>query len=612
MSERYKKIYHLRHRRYAAGAPVLIESGALLLDQPSNAMLCQLSIRNIQARPIKSIHAVVQALDAQGKPLGKMVDRRFQDLDLKQDACYGRDTAIVLPGEDACAFTVRLRQISFADGEVWTDEGLSWVELPDQPQLEDFCDSPGQAERFRKRFGPDCLGPLETEDLWFCPCGAVNAAADARCHRCRSRRALLLGRNVELRENEEELPESEDSDEAVNSRKARWVWIGAAALAVLSLAAVIVVPRLKSAPGTAAAEHATPTAAAFEEAADPRQAVYEEALGLMEAGNYLDAEESFLSLGDYEDSADLAAQCREKLDAQTLAQQQEDYAAAAALLEAGCYTQARDAFLALGDYEDSAEMAREALYRKAMALYDFVSTHDVRGVTAELTAETDGESRIYLPRERALVLGEDGLAELEAAFGGDAVLLLSAEEGTDGLLPIEEALAAQFQSLGNYRDSAEHAMRLPEMRDRSGEFFDLCAEGRLEEARDWLMAYDKPFDDKELWLQRINQLLPYCGSWSLYSGDPTLVPMIAEDPSQIYSIQTTVVLGQDGAVLRFLLHEGDETGPELKADLDSTQFLLHTDRYSYLAEISPGSGHFSVIKLNDKGVQGGAEYAPKN
>ena len=72
MSERYKKLYHLEHRLYAPGAPVLIEAGSLLLDQPSNSMLCQLCIRNIQSRPIKAMRAVVQMLDSRGNPLGSM------------------------------------------------------------------------------------------------------------------------------------------------------------------------------------------------------------------------------------------------------------------------------------------------------------------------------------------------------------------------------------------------------------------------------------------------------------------------------------------------------------------------------------------------------------
>ena len=607
MSERYKKLYHLEHRLYAAGAPVLIEAGSLLLDQPAGTMLCQLCIRNIQSRPIKAMRAAVQMLDSRGKPLGKPVEHRYQELELQREEEYGRDIAIVLPSAEASAFSARLRQVSFADGEVWTDGEADWEELPEPPTLESFCDSDAQEERFRRRFGQDCRGPLETEELWFCPCGAVNAREEARCHRCRSRRVSLLGRNPELRDEEDALSE-EDSPHADGSRRVLGVWIGAAALAVLTLAAVIVLPRLKSAPKTAAADAAVTAVSA--EPTDSRELLYADALALMESGNYLGAEASFLSLGDYKDSAAKAEQCREALAREETAKLQAQYDAAAALLEAGEYARAREAFLALADYEDSADQAKEAQYRKAMALYDYITTHDVRGVTASLTVEADGQSRVSIPRERALVLGSAGIEELEAAFGGDSLRLISDDGTEEGLLPIEDATAALFRSLGDYRDSAELARRLPELRDRSEEFFQLCAEGRLEEARDWLTAYDKPFDDKELWLQRLEQLIPYCGSWTLYTGDPSLLPLIENDPTPLYSIRTRVLLREDGAVLQFLLHEGDETGPELTAELDSTLFLLHTDRFHYQAAVSAGSGHLNVNKFNDTGNQGGADFAP--
>ena len=197
MSERYKKLYHLEHRLYASQAPVLIESGALLLEQRSNAMLCQLCFLNIQDRPIKSLRAQVQMLDAHGEPLGKVVDHRYLDLDLKREEECGRDSAIVLPSDRAASFTVRITQVSFADGEVWADEDAVWAELPRQLLLDQAYEDANERERFLRRFGRDSLYlPLRTEELWFCTCGAVNHNLDKRCHRCRRRRSTLLGREA--------------------------------------------------------------------------------------------------------------------------------------------------------------------------------------------------------------------------------------------------------------------------------------------------------------------------------------------------------------------------------------------------------------------------------
>ena len=117
MSVRYKKLFSLEHRLYASHAPVLIESGALLLEQESDTLLCQLCFRSIQDRPVKAIRAVVQMLDAQGLPLGKLVEHRYQELDLQREDICGRDIAIVLPSSEAAS--------SYAVSSVSVSPGVS-------------------------------------------------------------------------------------------------------------------------------------------------------------------------------------------------------------------------------------------------------------------------------------------------------------------------------------------------------------------------------------------------------------------------------------------------------------------------------------------------------
>ena len=78
MSERYRKLYSLEHRLYSSHAPVIIESGALLLEQRCHAFLCQICFRNIQDKPFRSIRSEVQMLYKDGMPLGKHLDHLYQ------------------------------------------------------------------------------------------------------------------------------------------------------------------------------------------------------------------------------------------------------------------------------------------------------------------------------------------------------------------------------------------------------------------------------------------------------------------------------------------------------------------------------------------------------
>ena len=70
---------------------------------------------------------------------------------------------------------------------------------------------------------------------------------------------------------------------------------------------------------------------------------YKKATGLYESGNYDEAYEAFTELGDYKDSADMAKSSH--------------YKKASVLYENGNYKEACEVFTGLGDYEDSANMA---------------------------------------------------------------------------------------------------------------------------------------------------------------------------------------------------------------------------------------------------------------
>ena len=636
MSERYKKLYSLPHRLYASHAPVLIESGALLLEQQSNAMLCQLCFRNIQDRPIKSLRAQVQLLDSQGEALGAPADHRYQELELKREETCGRDSAIVLPDQDAASFTVTVTQVSFSDGEIWAEDA-PWMPLADQLPLNEADEEEQERLRFLRRVaGERPMAPLETEELWFCVCGAVNHSAEGRCRRCRTRKALLFGKGA--------LPTPEELEEASfhagasdsdpdRSKRLRGLLFGALGVVALAVLVIVLLPRLnraKAAPDRARKE---PVSVAAQSApggqetsspvapqADPREAAYLEALDLQTKAEsapegdddfyalYLSAAEAFEALGDYRDSESRASQCREKLVLRNESALKEDYAAAQALLESGHYSEARAAFLALGDYEDSADQAAEAVYQKGLALFLFADSHPLRGVTASLSMDAETESLVALPREQLLALGSAGMEELAACFGADPVRFLSAGEEGAPKAAIEDAAAEMLRSLGDYRNSAEMAAMLPEMVDRSEEFYALLAAGDLDGARDWLNAWNRPFEDRELWLQRLDSAAALAGDWQLKMGDPSLPAAVGGSYEKCYSLRCLVLLDRDGsATLRLLLHEGDQQGPEMYADPDSFMFLRHTDYESFVAQLS-NSGSLSLIKLQNGEITGGVEY----
>ena len=92
------------------------------------------------------------------------------------------------------------------------------------------------------------------------------------------------------------------------------------------------------------------------EAAKTEQA-YQAALALMEEENYSDAADAFAALGDYGDSVAKEQEARQALE---LRGKEDAYQAALTLMEEENYAGAADAFAALGDYSDSAAKEQEA------------------------------------------------------------------------------------------------------------------------------------------------------------------------------------------------------------------------------------------------------------
>ncbi|MBR5093729.1 MAG: hypothetical protein IK095_01410 [Oscillospiraceae bacterium] len=702
MAERYRKLFHLEHRLWTPGAPVVLESGSLLEDLSSGDLLCQLRILNIQPRPIKALRAVVQMLDAQGEPLGNGVDHRYQELTLERDGKIGRDEAIVLPSRDARSFTARISQVSFADGEVWTDQGQDWTPLQDRVRLEERLDPP-EEDRFRARFGKESVfAPADDGGLWSCTCGALNLAEETRCHLCRHRASVQLELLADLlgqepppsrsarRARPDEDGESDetgfpwsrdpadgdaadelDEDDAPAEapvipfvRKWRWaIWL-LLLLILGGLAAGLLLPK-------AQATLPQSSSAARGSQADAETDLYEQALSLLDTGDfrgavaafhglgvengkfpisrqqeayrfacilqeraeagdanallligrsaddagaesaavalYEAAEAQFLALGDLEDSAERARQCREALDARDDLRLQTLYDSATALLEDGDYSASHALFLSLGEFRDSPDMAKEPLYRRALALYSFAEDNAIGGICAALNADS---CLFSMPQDRALALGAQELERLKAACGTGPARILIEETPSTAMPPLDEALSACFRSLGDYKDSAELAESVRDFGDASLAFFRLCAESDMEGARDWLDNGPGRFEDRERWRELLDLYSAFDREWALSTGDPTLIPMVLGDDRPCYQLRSVLILERDGAALRLCPGEDETQYVELRAELGETQFVLHEDKGGYFAELSP-LGRLSVIRFLDGAVLGGAEYEPK-
>lgn len=185
MSERYLKLFSLEENLYIPGSPVLIAAGALLKDTQTGRILGQLKLQSISDQSIKAATVALVPLDTVGNPLGEPVSYQYLDLKVTRDTYWGSQDPIRFSDPSTRAYTASVKEVIFSDNSIWTAPNSAWKALPAKTTLETQLDDFELATQYRMHFGLDCQYAYQTaEDLWYCPCGAINHQGESVCHAC--------------------------------------------------------------------------------------------------------------------------------------------------------------------------------------------------------------------------------------------------------------------------------------------------------------------------------------------------------------------------------------------------------------------------------------------
>ena len=597
MADRYTKLFELPGGLYTSGSPVLIRAGALLRDSLSKALICQLKFCNLDPRNVRSLTVALQLCDDAGRSIGEEMTRQYLDLDAKRDTDFGQTTALRIPYRNARGFSVRVTEVIFADRTRWQDSGAPWVSVSRPKLLREAYGDEEMASQFRIRYGNDCrYAPFEDGELWFCTCGAVNRRSENTCHHCRRvRKALLAVNPTSLRNEcdmrlEQERWQDEGYSRSGEKRSSGRV-LAILLPSLLLLAAIIYfAPRILNrivplpvinTPQEQLVEATEPPAPTPEPTLAPTPIPTPAPTPTPTPVPTLSPEE----------------------------QKKADYDAAVAMLEAGRYSEARSAFLGMSGYENSEELAREAVYRKAMALYSFIEQYDERDIYASLSMDPTVINRLSLSSQKALDLGSPVVDTLRAACGGDLVDLTLADSPSEGLRPLANCVKDLFSYLDSYRDSADRIASLDVLTDYTRDFYMLCEAGDIFSAYNWLENYSGDFPGRDHWLQLLELYKPYCDDWVLDSGDPTLLPLIVGNAFPAMSFNSRVILSGDTATLRFLVSNTEaELVVDFLAETGTLNFTSADETYGYYALVSQVD-HMAFLKYYNGSMLGSCEYA---
>ncbi|MCM1149391.1 MAG: hypothetical protein NC319_04805 [Butyricicoccus sp.] len=302
MSERYSRLFSMPKNLYCAGAPVVIAAGALQKHNQTGKVLAQLKIRNIQDKIIKAATVKIAPFDTAGRPLDSAVNYQYLDLSVKREADFGQKTPVMLPDAGTRSFSVAVAEVVFSDSSVWTASDGAWEALSAPVSLEKAFSDNELVKQYRIKYGADCKCIFNKEkDLWRCACGAINHDGENKCYRCGREAAALAALDLdELKADRDKRLAAERQRAAEEQKKAaeeraaaeqaaaerarkikKTIMIAAPIIAVAVIAAVLI--SINSA---------------------KKNAAYDAAVALVEAGEYDEAIDAFTELGDYKDSAE--------------------------------------------------------------------------------------------------------------------------------------------------------------------------------------------------------------------------------------------------------------------------------------------------------------------
>lgn len=369
---------------------------------------CDLTLFNLSGEQVTSVEAALTLTDENGEEIARVIHRARS-----LDGAPGKAFIMTIPTENmtrAKGWEATVDKVWFDNSSIWRRNKKNTLEY-EPNELE-----PSNAlNNLRAVAGGDAVGyPRDEERLWLCVCGRPNDGQTAVCARCqRAKKDVFTFFSAEaveraVAEHESRLSEQgkqtvagssemqlqREKEHIENTRKRRKIILAAAAavvlLAGLIVGGTLVMPKLK----------------------------YQQAVAAFENGDFQKAEEAFLAMGDYGDSADYVLKSR--------------YEAAQALLKEGGAEQvaaAKEAFIALGDYGDAALMVTECDYEQALLL---LAADDREGAAEMFTALGDYQ---------------DSAKQLKRIAYMDAVDLMNSGE-------FEQARAA-FAAMEGYEDAAE-------------------------------------------------------------------------------------------------------------------------------------------------------------
>ncbi len=364
-SRREKKtesLYESKELIFLKNIPLVIENLALVIDRAEDKVYARCVFRCLEEKEINAALVEIRCSDVWGTEFGESITYQYLDLNTARGTRFGQNSYIGIPDNTTRKISVSVKKVLFADGSVAEDGEKDFV-IPAPTLLKDKLSNEGLFAEYKRETTSNAkFVPDEAGSYWLCTCGALNRTDEEKCHYCTCAKEQLISsldeaglqerlnsyKQEKMAADEKEKAEREErmrvAEEQLEDEKARKELEemqekqsrrqkNIFKKSVISIIVAIVLLVAGS--------------LVYEKLIQPYQS-YQSACDALANKDYDYAYSTFVSLGDYKDSQEMATKTR--------------YENAEDLLSEKEYESAYNMFMELDGYKDSEERITDCIY----------------------------------------------------------------------------------------------------------------------------------------------------------------------------------------------------------------------------------------------------------
>lgn len=181
------------------GVPVLVEKVLLSRDPQTGSLTASCTFRSLTEKPLLAMLVDVCCTDVWGTTTESVEGFQYLDLRTARETVFGDDKKISIPNAATRFVEVNIKKVIFADRSL-AEASANKAVLPAQQPLLSFFGSEALTNEYLRETGIDAQNTItEGGGYWRCTCGAINDEAENTCYRCAASKSKLLAlQNVEL------------------------------------------------------------------------------------------------------------------------------------------------------------------------------------------------------------------------------------------------------------------------------------------------------------------------------------------------------------------------------------------------------------------------------